>query len=964
MEPLEFLAVVLPSAGIYCAVELSTPAREHFFSTSLKDINDTGQKFSTAKKNTYYAMASFTTSKNRTAANALYMRSAFFDIDCGTGKGRVYANKTEAAQALDKFLEDTALGGMGHPWVISSGGGLHVYWPFTEDIGIPEWKATAENLKKLAFEQSLHIDMGVTADAARVMRLPGSHNWKRDKPCKILVEGDPQAYDFGEFSTTVRAKLNGRVVAVVPPVVQEMILGTRLQNTGKARPIKDNLLSNSATLFKNIIRRTNAGTGCEQLRHYVDNATDENMEELWRGLLTLAAKCDDGDKASIWLTGLHPYTEARMHTKIRQLKGVYKCTDFDARTPGICEKCPNFGKLENPLALGYALRTGNTEKLVDVSQDDSPTPVVLVRPTPPRGFSYGQHGGVYVDREVEDDKGDMVQRQFMILPYDLFAVDILDSNNEHTVHMMALRKEGPARVLLPQKCVVSKDDTIKALAAQNIMAAFGGGNDKNLFEYIRACTEEVSVNKKAIVVPSNYGWQEGGTFVYSGKVYSPTGEVEVPMPGLENLAKSTAMSGTLEGWRAVMQLLIDRKKYDILAMALVGFGSPLMRFSKYRGMTFHLGSSESSTGKTLTLELAASVWGHPTDYRVGKGTSGVAMQQRLGLLNSLPLITDEITSKNHKDFEWFLEFLFDMSEGRGKERMESGANKERLNLSTWWALALMSSNTHAIDYMTGGRKHSSEGELRRMLEKTMTEQLVWDSRESKILAGMQSNYGVAGDAYVKWLVRNLDTAREVRDQAQEKLIKNFNATNDERFWFAGLGSMVGAGELISSRHAGIIDMPMEPIIESYLRMVEHARSNIRANARTAEEILNMYTREYYGSFVVVRAIEGAVQATYGERGVIDESITKSRIAGRVEHGISKGNVHFFIEEKLLRSYCSSVSFGYADLKDKLASKFAVTEMKKDMLSQTKGPPMRTQVIRVIMPESMMGKDDEVSLPLG
>jgi hypothetical protein len=61
------------------------------------------------------------------------------------------------------------------------------------------------------------------------------------------------------------------------------------------------------------------------------------------------------------------------------------------------------------------------------------------------------------------------------------------------------------------------------------------------------------------------------------------------------------------------------------------------------------------------------------------------MQQRLGLLHSMPLISDEITSKNRKDFEWVPGFIFDVSEGLGKDRMESGANKEREN-TTYWKL--------------------------------------------------------------------------------------------------------------------------------------------------------------------------------------------------------------------------------------------------------------------------------------
>ena len=117
-------------------------------------------------------------------------------------------------------------------------------------------------------------------------------------------------------------------------------------------------------------------------------------------------------------------------------------------------------------------------------------------------------------------------------------------------------------------------------------------------------------------------------------------------------------------------------------------------------MTVHVASTESGTGKSLSLDAAASIWGHPIHYRTGSGTSAVAMQQRLGHLRSLPLVTDEITTNNRNDFEWFPAFLFSMSEGRGKERMESGTNRERLNLSIWAALALMSSNRPAVDYLT------------------------------------------------------------------------------------------------------------------------------------------------------------------------------------------------------------------------------------------------------------------------
>jgi uncharacterized protein (DUF927 family) len=157
----------------------------------------------------------------------------------------------------------------------------------------------------------------------------------------------------------------------------------------------------------------------------------------------------------------------------------------------------------------------------------------------------------------------------------------------------------------------------------------------------------MSSEKKPIDVPDYCGWQPSDTYVWGGRIYSPHKEaIEVPMPGLENITMNSKPTGTLENWRKFINLLVRKKLWDHLAIILMGAGSPLMRFTGLHGLTIHCASTESGTGKSLALDGAASIWGHPIHYRTGAGTSPVAMQQRLGLLHSNPLITDEITSKN------------------------------------------------------------------------------------------------------------------------------------------------------------------------------------------------------------------------------------------------------------------------------------------------------------------------------
>jgi hypothetical protein len=58
-------------------------------------------------------------------------------------------------------------------------------------------------------------------------------------------------------------------------------------------------------------------------------------------------------------------------------------------------------------------------------------------------------------------------------------------------------------------------------------------------------------------------------------------------------------------------------------------------------------------------------------------------------------------------------------------------------------------------------------------------------------------------------------------------------------------------------------------------------------------------------------------------------------------------VDFFIEERLLKSFCSNMSFGYSNLVRQLKDEFTVSYVqKKDMMSKTSAPPMRVSAIHI------------------
>jgi hypothetical protein len=948
MTSQEFLATVLPTSGVYCTAELSTAKKEHVFVNTVDELYNAAMVFDGKKQNAFYALATFD-KNNRTADNAVKIRSLFLDIDCGTKKD--YANKAEAAEALNTFLVESTLDTLGNPWIVSSGGGLHVYWPLEEEVDIAVWKPVAENLKRLCKKLAFRVDLAVTGDAARVLRVPDTHNYKQENPRKVVIKVMGGIFNLESISELLRDKMEDAAYENLPTL---QLPGKRPTLAPTANSVK--LMENSVTFFKNI-------TSCAQINYYKEHATEDGMEPLWRGILSIAKFCDDGVEEGLAISAMHPYDTGRHNEKWQAIKGPYGCLKFDEANPGVCETCPHYNKFTNPLALGREIKVDVEQKEVVVErvQEEEAVlaPQTITRPTPPKGFAFGSNGGVFMDRMVEDEQGGKSRKQVMLLPYDLFAVDILNSNGDHLVHLLAFRPEGAVDILIPQKSIVSKDETVKALANQNVIASYGAGNDKNLFDYIRGCVEFISANKRAVKVPNSCGWQPDNTFVYNSRILSYNGsEVYVPTPALDNINQSTVPTGTIENWRKVFNMLIAKEEWSVLAMALVGPASLLMNFTKFNGCVYHLGSSESGMGKSLALELAASFFGHPERYRVTQSTSIVASQQRQGLLNSLPFIIDETTSKSREDFEWLPEFLLDLTQGKGKDRMKQGSNEERINTSTWKLLVLLSSNTHVMDFLSGARKHASQGEMFRILELQMNKKLKWTTDEGATLGLLKDNFGVIGLELIRWMVQNRETVKQVVAKAKTDLTAEFDSNDDERYWTAGNSCIVAIVQLLGKKHANLIDIPIKPIVEVLRMMVYSARGIIHGSKRNAEDVLNAYTRERFGKFVVVKNLNGVLDATLGGNGDIDQSLTRSDVAGRVEHGFTPGHVDYFIEEQLLKQHCVSMSYGYKDFKEQLERlpNYKIKYLRKDMLSKTRGPTMRVNVMEISRP---MYEDEEI-----
>ena len=136
----------------------------------------------------YFACADYLSPNSLIAANAYGAWSFWADIDCGADKaaaGKGYATIEEARQALTQFCADAGLPEPTH--IVSSGGGLHVYWVLDKFVPKELWQAYATKFKALTHALNFLADDSRTADIASVLRVPGTLNYKYDPPRPVAL---------------------------------------------------------------------------------------------------------------------------------------------------------------------------------------------------------------------------------------------------------------------------------------------------------------------------------------------------------------------------------------------------------------------------------------------------------------------------------------------------------------------------------------------------------------------------------------------------------------------------------------------------------------------------------------------------------------------------------------------------------------------------------------------------------
>jgi hypothetical protein len=899
METKEFLEKVLGD-GYYSVLGLGDKKVQSFHAT-IDDVIDRANELDTEGVNAYFGLATFETNKDRRVTNVKSLSSFYLDLDCGVGKE--YTNQNEAFLDLKRFVKAT---GLPRPMLINSGYGIHVYWVLTESVSYAEWLPVAQGLKDMCIRHNLLADNGVTADAARVLRVPGTHNHKRgtQKPVMFLGTGEFHDVEFDEFS-----RLVGTEGISIP---------TKVDN--EENEFKKAIIENSENSFKVILDKTIKGVGCEQIKNIMENQQDIS-EPLWRAGLSIAKFCNDADKAIHKMSERHPeYSESSTEEKVERISDPYYCTTFEAENPEPCVACPHKGKINSPISLGKGI------KKAPVSKDI---------PLYPEPYFRGANGGVYM--HFKDKDGNTEDK--VIYQNDLYVVKrIMDVEvGEAIVMRLHLPQDGIREFTVPLTSVTSKEELRKQLSMHGIAVL----RMDDIMAYTTTWVTQLQAKSVAEEARRQFGWTDddcGGFVLGNEEITINETKFNPPSTPTASLFPSFEPKGTLEDWKDTVNFY-NRDNFELHQFVLgTSFGSPLMKFSPINCAALHIYSKESGVGKTTAMIAGASVWGSPEDLIMHERDTYNTKMNRGEIYHNLPMYMDELTNTSGKELS---NLAYQLTGGRQRGRMSASSNVERHRGEAWKLLAVTTGNTSMVERISI-IKAMPKAEAQRILECRVSRMQFDTKEETDVFSTcLQNNYGHAGKVYIKHVMENLDEVQKLIRQVQEKVDAKANLTAENRYWSVLVACTLTG--IILAKRCGLVQYDTKKLFQWAVERLKENKRQVEDMSISVEETLNDYIHEHWSNVLWIKSTED-LRKQEGDIAnlVIPEALPRGKLVARYETDLKRA----FLVPKPLKAWCGEHQINYNSFLQDLTTKLGATKVKMRLSRGTHMNLPPTWVIQV------------------
>ena len=612
----------------------------------------------------------------RTQAHATVFKALALDLDIGEDKP--YATQKEGWIAMSVALKAI---GMPQPMVISSGRGIHCYWPMTQAISKEHWVKVSTALRIALEEHGVEIDTSKIHDPSMVLRPVGTHH-KKQQPWKLVeCKRDCPDYDPVQLFTVLKPWFGK--------------LPKNAKATASRKGVRSSILD--AVLNTNDVVLAAVASRCNQIGALVASggmldAAGRNVEEpLWRASLGLAKHCTDVREAVVMIAGGHP--DFDLDDSMAKLDGwngtgPTTCAKFEQLCAKGCEGCPSRGKITSPAQLSVVTAT---EVVTDEGEE--------FKFTLPKGYVIQNN---HIMREVTteitttDANGNEIAQEVVefdhVCQYQIHITGVYHDQESHKSAFKMIAKypmtgwketEHEITVLAS----IGKDFSGFLLNRQIYVK--NAGQQEKVRSYLMDYLSMVQQQAPTGIDFVNFGWQEDGSFMCGQTVLgSPSGNIDTRLRGpASNFARFIGPHGERSEWIRAMEMLNLPGTDNIRASILTGTVGILGPAAGNATAIVAIYSDETTTGKSLSIVGVNSLIGYPSELFLNKNDTANALYKLRGVLNNLPCCIDELTTLDDKAMA---EMGYTLSSGR--EKISMTKERELREPAKWCAPTHITSN--------------------------------------------------------------------------------------------------------------------------------------------------------------------------------------------------------------------------------------------------------------------------------
>ncbi len=893
MENRDFLEYINAKQGYYCIIGLKRGLPiQKLFSDLDEAVAQADYLLSKEGIDVYFTCAKFRDSSNRRADNAKYFKSFWLDIDCGPTKP--YLDKDQGLEALHKFYTSIDLP---RPTIVDSGNGLHCYWVLSEEISYNDWKPTAEQFKNICVAKNFEADPAVTSDAARFLRLPRSYNYKSPenrKEVKVLEVG--ATLTLAQFRTAVDYQDSRGVYSF----------------TEDKDDITAALARGVVANFSRIMKKSANSVGCANLLYAYTHQNDLT-EPMWRSVLSVAQYCEDRNKAIHLMSRQYEgYDPSDTEAKANGCKtGAHTCKEFQKHF-GLerCDSCLHKGVINSPIKLGvYVPEATPEDNIVTAKHKGLGEETTFIIPAYPYPYFRGVEGGVYMKKMSPLAKGEDAPKEetdVLIYENDLYVEKRLkdDEYGEMALIKLHLPRDGVEEFTAPLQDILSKDKARSILASKGVAAM--DTRMTAIMTYLSHYVNHLQKTDTAEIARSQFGWHDNDEcFIVGTRQISADGvKYSPPSTATESRAAKYVHKGHLSEWVKIADLY-GKPGNEARAFAFgMGFGAPLVKFSGIKGFILHLTNEKSGVGKSTVQFMINSIWGHPEAGMMNFDDKFLARQFMMGVLKNLPICIDEITDLTPEEIGTI---AYMITQGKGRDRMQSHHNALRKNNITWELPCITSGNNSLYDALMS-YKALPEGEMMRILEIYINPDKTLTKDESDVIytESLYNNYGLAADILIKYILNNKEECIKLFRDIRKDFDNKANFSQKHRFYSAACAVSITGLEI--AKRCGLHNIDVDRIMNWALTNVGKNSDALSEDHKTRSFALGEFLNEYNGNIFI------GYKETVNNLPQNPEWVPRNEVVARYDidtHMIA-------ISASVLRKWCTKKQIPYKGLLTRMA----------------------------------------------